>query len=234
VRVARANGWWGKVINHPSAVLLVVQLLGVLLFPFMESTAYGRVGFELFGALVLALAIFTVRDSPGPTWIIVVLGVAASALSVADAVSDQPVFEGSSAVLHALFYLYAAGSLMVYILGDRQVTSDELYAVGGTFTLVAWAFAYIYSITQIIWPGSFSAAVNPEAPRTWVELLFLSFTTLTSTGLSDVVPISPYARAVSMIEQLAGVGYVALFVSRVVGLTMSRQMSVDDPSSSDA
>ena len=234
MRVARANGWWGKIVTHPSAVLLVVQLVGVLLFPFMESTAYGRVGFELFGALVLALAIFTVRDSPGPTWIIVVLGVLASGLAIADAVSDQPVFEGSSAVLHALFYLYAAGSLMVYILADRQVTSDELYAVGATFTLVAWAFAYVYIVLQLLVPGSFTAAVDSEAKRTWVELLFLSFTTLTSTGLSDIVPITPHARAVSMIEQLAGVGYVALFVSRVVGLTISRQMSVDDPSSPDA
>lgn len=58
-------------------------------------------------------------------------------------------------------------------------------------------------------------------------MLFLSFTTLTSTGLSDVVPISAFARAVSMIEQLAGVGYVALFVSRVVGLTVSRQLAGD-------
>ncbi len=234
MRVARANGWWGKVITHPSAVLLVVQLVGVLLFPFMETTAYGRVGFELFGALVLGLAIYTVRDSPGPTWIIVVLGVAASVLSIADAVSDLPVFEGTSAVLHALFYLYAAGSLMVYILADRQVTTDELYAVGATFTLVAWAFAYVYAVLQLVWPGSFTAAIDPEAKRTWVELLFLSFTTLTSTGLSDVVPITAHARAVSMIEQLAGVGYVALFVSRVVGLTISRQLSVDDPASPDA
>ena len=234
MRVARANGWWGKVITHPSAVLLVVQLVGVLLFPFMETTAYGRVGFELFGALVLGLAIYTVRDSPGPTWIIVVLGVAASALSIADAVSDRPVFEGTSAVLHALFYLYAAGSLMVYIVADRQVTTDELYAVGATFTLVAWAFAYVYAMLQLVWPGSFTAAVDPEGKRTWVELLFLSFTTLTSTGLSDIVPITAHARAVSMIEQLAGVGYVALFVSRIVGLTISRQFVGNEPSSPDA
>jgi hypothetical protein len=234
MRVARANGWWGKVLTHPSAVLLVVQLVGVLIYPFTEETAFGRPIFEVFGALVLALAIFTVRDSPGPTWIIVVLGIAASALSIVDGLSPSPVLAGASAILHALFYFYAAGSLMVYILNDRQVTTDELYAVGATFTLVAWEFAYVYAVTQAIWPGSFTAAVNSDAPRTWVELLFLSFTTLTSTGLSDVVPISPHARAVSMIEQLAGVGYVALFVSRVVGLTMSRQVTVDDPSSPDA
>ena len=83
-----------------------------------------------------------------------------------------------------------------------MITRDELYAVGATFTLVAWAFAYTYTVVQAIEPGSFTAAVDPEEQRTWMELLFLSFTTLTSTGLSDVVPIKPFARAVCMIEQL--------------------------------
>ena len=37
------------------------------------------------------------------------------------------------------------------------------------------------------------------------------------------MPVLPNARAVVMIEQLAGLAYVALFVSRVVGLTLSRR-----------
>jgi hypothetical protein len=51
-----------------------------------------------------------------------------------------------------------------------------------------------------------------------MELLFLSFTTLSSTGLSDVVPIDPFARSLVMIEPVAGVAYVAMVVSRLVGL----------------
>jgi hypothetical protein len=76
---------------------------------------------------------------------------------------------------------------------------------------------------QVVWPGSFTAAVNPDAPRTWFELLFLSFTNLTSVGLSDITPIQPQARAIVMIEQVAGLLYVALVISRIVGLTVSRQ-----------
>ena len=125
--------------------------------------------------------------------------------------------------MHALFYFVAAGSMLAYMLSDTDVTSDELWAVGATFTLVAWAFAYVFTALQLVVPGSFTAAVDPDAPRTWIELLFLSFTNLSSTGLSDVVPVLPKARAVVMIEQLAGLAYVALFVSRVVGLTLSRR-----------
>ena len=55
-----------------------------------------------------------------------------------------------------------------------------------------------------------------------MELLFLSFTTLSSTGLSDVVPIDPFARSLVMIEQLVGVAYIAVVVSRLVALTIPR------------
>jgi hypothetical protein len=56
-----------------------------------------------------------------------------------------------------------------------------------------------------------------------MELLYMSFTTLTSVGLSDVVPVKPFARSVVMIEELAGLGYVAVLVSRIIGLTVLRR-----------
>ena len=58
-----------------------------------------------------------------------------------------------------------------------------------------------------------------------MELLFLSFTTLSSTGLSDVVPVQAFARSLCMIEQLAGVAYIAVVVSRLVAVTVPRPRS---------
>jgi hypothetical protein len=81
-------------------------------------------------------------------------------------------------------------------------------------------YSRTYTVCQAIEPGSFTAAVDPAGDRTWTELLFLSFTTLSSTGLSDVVPIKPFARGLVMIEQVAGLAYVAVLVSRLVGLTL--------------
>ena len=53
-----------------------------------------------------------------------------------------------------------------------------------------------------------------------MELLFLSFTTLSSTGLSDVIPAEPFARSVVMIEQLSGLAFIAMVVSYLVALTV--------------
>jgi hypothetical protein len=213
----------GSARRHPSAVLLVVQLLGVLVYPAMEDSRGGRVAFEILGIVVLVLAVFSVRSTPGLTWVSVCLGIPAVVLSLVDAMRPTEAIVPISAALHAAFYFYAAYSLLRYMLADHDVSTDELFATGATFTLVAWGFAYLFVFVQALNPGSFTAAVNPAADRTWMELLFLSFTTLSSTGLSDVVPIMSWARSVVMLEQLAGLGYVAIVVSRLVGLTVARR-----------
>ena len=151
------------------------------------------------------------------------LGAPATVLLIIQAVTNSDDLLPYSSAFEAVLYFYAAGALMAYILRDREITRDELFAVGATFTLVAWAFAYTYVVCQAIWPDSFTAAVVPAEPRTWMELLYLSFTTLTSTGLSDVIPVKSFARSLVMIEQLAGLAYVAMLVSRLVGLTVLRR-----------
>jgi hypothetical protein len=208
--------------RQPSALLLAAQLLGVVLYPFMETSDVGRALFSLFGVAVLGLVVLAVRSTPALTWAAALLGVPATVLLLIQAVTGDDALLPYSSAFEAVLYFYAAYALIRYMLQDHYITRDELFAVGATFTLVAWAFAYTYTVCQAIEPGSFTAAVHPDAQRTWIELLFLSFTTLTSTGLSDVVPIKPFARSLSMVEQIAGLAYVAMVVSRLVGLLVMR------------
>jgi hypothetical protein len=204
--------------RQPSAFLLFAQLLGVLVYPAMEGSDVGRALFSVFGIAILGLVVLAVRTSPGLTWVSVLLGAPATVLLLVQAITQDDALLPYSSALEALLYFYAAYALIAYMLEDHVITRDELFAVGATFTLVAWAFAYLFTVWQAIEPGSFTAAVDPNAARSWMELLFLSFTTLSSTGLSDVIPVKPFARSLVMIEQLAGVAYIAMVVSRLVGI----------------
>ena len=204
--------------REPSAILLAAQLGAVLLYPFMETSDVGRALFSVFGIAILGLVVLAVRSSSASTWFGVMLGIPATVLLLIQAVTGDDALLPYSSALEAILYFYAAGALIAYMLADHEITRDELFAVGATFTLVAWAFAYSYTVCQAIEPGSFIAAIDPEQQRSWMELLFLSFTVLTSTGLSDVTPVKPFARSLVMIEQLAGLAYVAMVVSRLVGL----------------
>jgi hypothetical protein len=213
----------------PSAVLLFAQLGAVLLYPFLISSDVGRALFSVLGIAFLGLVVMAVSSTPGLTWVTVLLGIPATVLLLIQAITTSDDLLPYSSALEALLYFYAGGAMIAYLHEDLEVTRDELFAIGATFTLLAWAFAYTYLVCQAIEPGSFTAAVDPTGDRTWTDLLFLSFTTLSSTGLGDVIPVKPFARALVMLEMVAGLAYVAVVVSRLVGLLIIRRAPHHEP-----
>jgi len=207
--------------RHPSALLLVAQLLAVLAYPFLDQSPAGRAVIGVVGTVVVLLALWAVRRTPALSWVAALLGLPALVTTVLEATHpDNDPLVLVNALLHAPFYFYISYGMIRYLFHDQRVTRDELYATGAAFTVVAWGFAYVYAVVQVVWPGSFAGSGGGD--RSWFELLFLSFTTLTSVGLSDVTPVLPHARSFVMVEQVAGVFYVALVVARLVGLTVAR------------
>jgi hypothetical protein len=206
--------------RHPSAVLLGAQFVTVLAYPFLSDSGVGRAVIGVAQMCVVLFAVWAVRRTSALSWIAGVFAVPAMAFTVLEAASPHTDWIVLiSAMLHAPIYFYVSYALIRYLFHDDRVTTDELYATGAAFTVVAWGFAYVYAAAQVVWPDSFIGASDGQT-RSWFELLFLSFSTLTSVGLSDVVPVEEHARSLVMIEMVAGVLYVALVVARLVGLTV--------------
>lgn len=213
--------------EHPSAVLLVAQLVAVLAYPFLDQNVWSRSLIGVVQLVVVLAALAAVRPSPALTWVAVLLGAPAMVLTVVEAIEPHSdAVNLASACFHAPFYFYVSYAMIRYLFHDERVTRDELFATGAAFTVVAWGFAYVFSACQVVWAGSFIDA-GGAGDRDWFELLFLSFTTLTSVGLSDVIPVQGHARSLVMIEMVAGVFYVALVVARLVSLAVVKQRPED-------
>jgi hypothetical protein len=215
--------WRALAQTHPSAFLLAAQLLSLLLYAAFDGSSSGRVLLSIFGVVLLALVVWVIDRSPALTWIAWVLVVLAIVLSLLSILFANPVLLSWASLLLSVLYFYAAGSMVAYMMKDYRVTTDELFAAGATFTLLAWGFAYAYLVCQTVFPGSFVGSVNPDQPRTFLDLLFLSFTNLTAAGLGDILPVTPPARVLVMLEQFAGIAYIAVVVSRLIGMTIIRQ-----------
>ena len=215
--------WLVSARRHPSSWLLLTQLAGVVLYPAMEGTAAGRALFGALGILVLVLALWVVNRSAATNWIAWCLAIPSVLLSLLAAVAKLPGLVMYAYLLESALYFYTAAGLIAYMLRDHRVTRDELYATAATFTLLAWGFAFAFAVCQAWYPGSFAGMVEPARPRTWFELLFLSFSTLSSVGIGDIVPVSAPARSLVMLASFAGVMYIALVVSRLIGLATLRR-----------
>lgn len=202
----------------PCAWLLLLQC--VILFLSLltnDSMTYRAITWAL-GVLVLLVIAKVIRQTPVFTimGLTFVGGALIFSLLVLIGV-HHPYIIVIGHAFEAIAYFIAAFGLLRYMFEDRYLTKDELFAAGAVFTLIAWGFAFLYNICQIVIPNSF---LNPNVDglQSWLDLLFLSFSLQSATGLSDLIPLSPAARVLAMLQMFGGVMYLALIVSRLIAL----------------
>ncbi|MBI0422447.1 two pore domain potassium channel family protein [Acinetobacter oleivorans] len=211
--------FWASFRLLPSAWLLLVQfILLILAMLTFDSLPYRTLTWSL-GVLALLLIAKVIRQTPMFTFLglTFVSGAILSSVLIVLGYSNLYIqlFAHSC---EALAYFSAAYGLFRYMFADRYLTRDELFAAAAVFTLIAWGFAFLYNICQLIFPYSFQNPNNPHAFQTWLDLLFLSFSLQSATGLSDLMPITPPARVLSMLQMFCGVMYLALIVTRLIAL----------------
>jgi hypothetical protein len=208
---------WQHLSSLPSAWLLLVQLLILILAPLTNDSVASYAISWCLSALALLLLATIIRKSPiytGFGLFFVVLGLSLSTGVIFGFAS--PTVQVAAHLVEAVAYFYGAAGLLMYMFEDEYLTRDELFAAAAAFTLLTWGFAFLYSVCQVWYPSSFSA--DGGATKTWLELIFLSFSIQSGTGLSDIVPLTPAARVLTALQMFSGVMYLALVVSRLVAL----------------
>jgi len=81
--------------------------------------------------------------------------------------------------------------------------------------LIVWAGGLVVGFALVQWALGLSlhAATEPNGPPTLGTAIYFSGTTFFTLGFGDITPISPPARAVSVIEAGLGFGFLALIIS---------------------
>jgi voltage-gated potassium channel len=81
-----------------------------------------------------------------------------------------------------------------------------------------WSFAYI--LVDRLVPNSFVFTVGPVSSHSMnnFNALYFSFTTLSTVGYGDIIPVSGVARMLAMVEAVFGMFYVTLLIARLVSL----------------
>jgi len=113
--------------------------------------------------------------------------------------------------------------MLLWILGRflaavQTITRDVLYAAVALYLLIGAIFVPIYGLLDVLISNSFRDGTFPDAPVQWQQLIYFSYTTLTSSGYGDILPVSWWARSLANIEMIAGVFFITIVMSRLVSL----------------
>ena len=108
------------------------------------------------------------------------------------------------------------------------VTIDTIAASLCAYLLLGFAFAYIYSLLDLTYPGSFISSLdNTTIDFTSVDAgldeIYFSFITLLTVGYGDIVPVSDAAKLTTIIEGFFGQVYLVVLIARLVGMNVSQR-----------
>ncbi len=92
------------------------------------------------------------------------------------------------------------------------------------------AGAFLYGLVDLVYPGSFieyvvgadSSMTHNWLPAHLENYIYFSFTTLTTLGYGDIVPVSQAARVFAYLEAVMGQVYLTVLVARLVALHISQ------------
>jgi hypothetical protein len=109
--------------------------------------------------------------------------------------------------------------LLHYVLNLQAITADKVFGAVDAYVLIAFTFASLFGLLEFVQAHAFHVTVpGIEGPLSWVELMYFSFTVLTSTGFGEITPATNMARSLIVIEQVLGVMYVAFLIARLANL----------------
>ena len=198
--------------------LLFAALLTLLIAtPFLAGTAVGRWIVGGLNVLILATAVAAVERSRRSIVIAVILGLLAFVFQVAALRSHTPGYLTLSWAFNAAFYAFSLGHLIRYVLRQDEMTADKLYGAVAAYIMIAILAAFLHGVLQYFYPGSYSY-MGAAKVLDISELIFFSFTVLTTAGFGDITPITVQARFLTLLEAVTGVMYVAILIARLTGV----------------
>ncbi len=201
------------------SVLLAVLCVIIVVNPLLNTSELGARIMALCLIAILLLALWALRSRRLAIWTAVPLALLTIAAMFASHFGLQPLRTVALAGGAALIAIVTA-KLLLYVLDWHPVTTDKVFGAVAAYVLLGFTFASVFSLLELLQPKSFqiAALVGADGGLRFTELLYFSFTVLTSTGFGEILPATNLARSLIMIEQVLGVMYVAFLIARLANL----------------
>ena len=209
----------GKVI-YLLALIVLVQFA----YPITANGTLALTVYVILYASMLAVGILLGRDSRFHTIFLLVTGISYLVASLIYASNPNAIW----AVIITYVTLIPYLGLLIWILGRfliiaQTITRDVLYAAVALYLLLGAIFVPVYGLLDFLIPNSFRDGTFPDARVQWQQFIYFSYTTLTSSGYGDILPVSWWARSLANLEMITGVLFITIVMSRLVSLYNSEK-----------
>jgi hypothetical protein len=118
-------------------------------------------------------------------------------------------------LLIALVIIWTVGRA---VFGPGRITYHRIVGAILLYLTIGLVFVALYTMVGAYSPNAFSGTTITARVSLPSDLVYFSFTTLTTLGYGDIMPVHPIARSLSNVEAIIGQVYPATLLARLVSL----------------
>jgi uncharacterized membrane protein len=193
----------------------------IVIVPLLESLTHLKVGvmLGLAGLAIPVLAVAAASDRPQHrrvAFALAAISVVANAATLPE--RGVPLWAGSGAAL--VFLTYTTYLVLRAVVASTQVTPEIVAGALASYVMIGLTWAIAFGVVEARWPGSIHFPGGNAEPR-FSDLLYFSYVSLLTIGYGDILPVSPAARTLVVLEGLLGMAFttvvLAVLVAKVFG-----------------
>lgn len=214
--------------SHQWKLLLGGMILLLLISPIPEVyDQQDNVISPLVAIIFIAVILGTAEAKP-TIWLLTALTLVWLVISIAT--KGSGLFAGPSLVAPLLFMVLLMAIFVLlarWLIRVVHINSEVLCAAICGYVLlgVIWTglYATMVKIRLVLHDSdAFSSVYEPHLQLS--DLLYFSFTTLTTTGYGDIIPRGAEVRMLAVMEAMTGLFYHTIVIARFVGLYAIKKM----------
>lgn len=193
--------------NFMCSLLILLILTAVL-----ESYQYSYIVLNTLSTIVIIAGVYAASENKRSIYILLVLALPWFISEWFFLTSPNTVF------LSFFFFLYVTFTLLNMIIKTKEITQNTLYGAVCAYLLLGLLWASIYGLINELSPGSIFQGSGVTGKMTTNDIIYFSYTTLTSLGYGDITSVTPAGRIMSVLEAVIGQLFIAFMVARLIGI----------------
>jgi len=206
-------------VTQQGIVIFALQLLLVVLIPVLDDG--GQIVPMPYAAAALTVAMLTVRflGYQRTAGAIAAVGIAAIVWEIGlpsvPSLLRLPLWLAivAACITSAVLCIKSAFAL-------RMPPVQRIFCGAASFVLIGFLFASLHALVGIGTGNGYTlvGGVEEARPLRWVDFIWLSFSTLTTSGFGDLAPVNATACAIATLESLCGILFPATLIARITSL----------------
>jgi hypothetical protein len=204
--------------------LAILTLIIFVVFPLAGLGWLGKIIVDLVISILLLSGAVATKRSRTLTILVVLLTIASLVVHWTGVYVPKFSHRVLEPVLLLTCLLAFAVITLIQVFSPGAINVHRVLGAIAAYLLIGLVWSYAYFLADMIIPGSIHpTASTQEVVAPMARYVYFSFTTLTTLGYGDIVPVHPIARTLAICEGLIGQLYPAVLIAGLLGMALQPQ-----------